>query len=89
MVELSPLRRLEWLKKQHKFDFSNQVDEIIKAYVDFLNVTDQPEKKLIEKFSDDKQSQTALKEASEFGKQVFELLVAMSNDNQLYRILVV
>ena len=90
MVALTPIDRLEWIRKLPKFGFvSEKVTGIISTYIDFLKESDAQESELIEKFLDIKSSQKYSLKANSFGDQVCDLLCTMGQENKVFRFLVV
>ena len=91
MVKLTPTQRLEWLLKQDKIKVPSElIGQLIERYERFLDSTNRPESELVKIFLDGGSEQALLtKAAPEFGNLMYQVLRAMGNDNQLYRVLVV
>ncbi len=89
MIELTPTKRVEWLRTNGEPGWGPSVNQVLDCYDKFLGVTDRPEAELVEHFLDKELSAGYVKDASQLGDAVFELLAAIGGNSSFYRLLVV
>ncbi len=90
MIQLTPTQRLEWLTSQPELvDVHPKIEDLIKCYEEFLELTDASEEELVKRFLDKQQSRKYFQSAYRFGDLVFEVLDAIGKRNRFHRLLVV
>jgi predicted nucleotidyltransferase len=90
MIALTPTERLEWLLDEKKLKAAHDaVRNVLALYEEFLRKTNYPEKDLVSKFMDQKESRAYLAEAHRLGESVFKAVNLIGDGNKLHRILVV
>jgi predicted nucleotidyltransferase len=90
MVALTPTERFEWLLDRREFNKAQaSVKEVLARYERFLETTNSPEGRLVDKFMYKKTSEPLLLDASAFGDSVYRVLTRIGDGNQFYRLLVV
>jgi predicted nucleotidyltransferase len=88
MTEMSPTRRLEWLKKK-KPDCTEQISALTDAYEKFLSETARPKGDLIKLFMDAEKARRYMADAKTFSETIYELLHAVAGQSPFFRFLVV
>jgi len=90
MIELTPTQRIEWLGQRPELVCARtQIQDLLKSYERFLELTDASEEELVRRFLDKKQSNEYFESASRFGDLVFQVLEAIGNRNRFHRLLIV
>lgn len=87
---ITPTERLEWLIAESKLPGARQaIRDLLDQYEKFLEVTDCPEERLIERFLDKTVSKDLMSDAYTFGDLMFAALTIVGEGSGLYRLLVV
>ncbi|MGA3262767.1 MAG: nucleotidyltransferase domain-containing protein [Terracidiphilus sp.] len=90
MVYLTPTQRVEWVAQHsHKEGISAIIQDILKQYERFLDITKVSKENLIQLFADENEAKRLKIERSRFGDLVYETLCLIGKGNEFYRRLVV
>lgn len=90
MVELTPMGRLEFLLGQTDlFQIHGKLKDLLEQYERFLDTSNQSKSALVGQFLDREIGRKLLREASQFGDLVFDLLAEIGAGSRFHRLLVV
>jgi predicted nucleotidyltransferase len=90
MVGMSPTARLEAILENPVLaDASDTIHEVLSRYEKFLQVTEEPEDKLLLEFNDKSAAAAHHDEATLFGDAMFAALESLGKGSKLYRLIVV
>jgi predicted nucleotidyltransferase len=76
LCRMTPTERLERLRR-HGEDASHIVDQLERAYGEFLSSVQRPDEDLLREFADDDARKAALRSAARYGDLIFQLLDAV------------